>query len=124
MLVRYTKDHIIPVKWGKLFHDESGLWRRDWSIEFVPGHKRSFPLRKFEEICSNDVATVRAAWQRNDTMLVSIISDKWGWDDEVFIFNYRLLRTVELVYGPMSMLEGQARSDWRSFNTVYPLCDV
>lgn len=116
----YDESAIIGLKWAPLHQLEDQTWQRIWKIQLADAQAIDTDFSEIEEALSNHEISVSIA-KVDDELHVKVTTLRWGWDDDLIIYSYKMLKTlIERIEG-IKAIQNQDRwvqsaSRWLGFS--------
>lgn len=107
----YNANSITNRKWPELTQTTDLRWQRIWEINLAEDLNQTIDLNTVEAELSNHEIWVTIK-PNNKTLQVTVITDRWGWDDDLIGYSYKLLGILEDRMGEISTIQGQQRDVW------------
>ena len=111
-LSNWRDEKIIVVPWPKPVQLDDGRWHRRWNVVLVEGSER----RDAEAVFRDAMATFEnnvALSVEGRRVEVDVYTRRWPLEDDLFFYNFRVLKCVEDVLGEIELIEGEPRNKWR-----------
>jgi hypothetical protein len=72
------------------------------------------PLRisELERELSTGEAQVGIQLEGDRKVIMEVITARWGWDDDLYFYSYRLLKQIDETLGTILTIQGQPRDVW------------
>lgn len=103
---------IVVHSWPKLEETFDGRWRRRWNIILRAPVSKSLVISKLEQELSTHENQVIIKIGEKGKVMMEVITERWGWDDDLYFYSYGLLKRVDESLGTILTIQGQKRDLW------------
>lgn len=103
---------IVVHNWPKLEETLDGRWRRRWDIILQAPVSNPLVISQLEQELSTHENQVRLKIGEDRKVMMEVITERWGWDDDLYFFSYCLLKRVDEALGTILTIQGQKRDLW------------
>lgn len=107
----YTLDNLEDRNWPKLTQTTDFKWQRIWEIELTDNLDSAIDLKMVEEELSNHEIRVKIN-VISSKLSVFVVTDRWGWDDDLIGYSYKILGILENRLGDILTIQGQQKDIW------------
>ncbi len=104
---------IVVHNWPKLEETSNGRWRRRWDIVLKSPVSQPLVISELEQELSTHENQVRIHIEEGEcNVMIEVITERWGWDDDLYFYSYRLLKRINEALGTILTIQGQKRDVW------------
>ncbi|ETW97166.1 MAG: hypothetical protein ETSY2_45080 [Candidatus Entotheonella gemina] len=103
---------IVVHNWPKLEETLDGRWRRRWNIVLQAPVSKSLVISKLEQELSTHENQVSIQIRGDCKVMMEVITERWGWDDDLYFYSYGLFKRVDEALGTILTIQGQKRDLW------------
>jgi hypothetical protein len=103
---------IVVHNWPKLEETPDGTWRRRWDIVLQESVLKPLRISELERELSTGEAQVGIQLEGDRKVIMEVITARWGWDDDLYFYSYRLLKQIDETLGTILTIQGQPRDVW------------
>ena len=103
---------IVVHNWPTLEETLDGRWRRRWDIVLQGPISKPLAISKLEQELSTQENQVSMTIGGDRNVTMEVITERWGWDDDLYFYSYHLLKRVDETLGAILTIQGQKRDLW------------
>jgi hypothetical protein len=107
----YNADSIIIPNFPQLSQIEDGRWQRIWEMKLVSTPTSQIDIGQLERSLSNEEIEV-AIKLENQLVKVKVITIRWGLEDDLIGYSYKIFKYLNDNLGELSEIQGQKRDTW------------
>ncbi|WP_375492779.1 hypothetical protein [uncultured Nostoc sp.] len=110
--MKYSPNDIIINNWAELRQTPDGKWNRLWSISLQKSILETIDYENISKLLSHEDFYVQVQISEPNCLLVSVTTERWGWDDELYFATYRMFEEIEHILGKIDKIQGENREKW------------
>ncbi len=110
--MQYSVDDIIIHNWPKLAQTPDKKWHRTWDIILKSPVIEAVDLVAYSQSLSHEDFLVSVEICDGDRLKVSVTTERWGWEDELYSATYNMFEAIDNLFGNIDTIQGQDRELW------------
>lgn len=110
--MQYNADDIVIHKWAKLIKTPEFKWNRIWTIVLKNPVFEPVDLEAISQNLSHEDFLVVVEISDGNHLKVSVTTERWGWEDELYFDTYRMFAAIDRLVGTIDTIQGQDRDLW------------
>lgn len=107
----WKPEDIVIHNWPALEQTEDGKWTRAWNVTLFDAPSTDASIRAVERDLSDEEKRVTIN-KDGRNLCVRVTTDRWGWEDDLYFYSYRMLERINDSIGTIETIQGQARDMW------------
>ena len=110
--MKWEEKSIVIHNWPKLIETNDKRWKRTWAIVLKKCIKTSVLIADLERQISTHENKVTIKIEGKQKIMMEVVTERWGWEDDLYFYSYNLLKHVNDVLGEIFLIQGQERDLW------------
>jgi len=110
---KYDDIEIKLTKWPELTQTPEGAWIRVWDIVFERPLSTTKNLEQISQALSYEDYHVHMEEHQPNQLVVSVVTQAWGWETKVWSATFLLFDKIEQHLGEIKTIQGQERNIWK-----------
>ncbi|WP_293140175.1 hypothetical protein [Okeania sp. SIO3I5] len=110
--MQYNVYDLIIHNWPKLAQTPDKKWHRTWEIVLKSPVIEPVDLVAYSESLSHEDFLVSVEICDGDRLKVSVTTERWGWEDELYSATYNMFEAIDNLFGTIDTIQGQERDLW------------
>ena len=103
---------LVVHNWPQLEETPDGTWQRRWDIVLQESALKPLRISQRARELSIGEAHVGLHLEGDRTVIMEVITARWGWDDDLYFYSYHLLQQTDETLGTILTIQGQPRDVW------------
>ncbi len=110
--MKYSADDIIINNWAELKQTSDEKWSRIWNILLQQTIPETVDYETISDFLCHKDFSVQVNISEANHLIVTVTTERWGWDDELYFATYRMFEEIEQLLGKIYTIQGESRDKW------------
>lgn len=107
-----SAEDIVIHNWAELIQTPDQKWRRLWDIKLKKTIPETIDFKSVSQALSHEDFQVYVEVSDGNHVKVSVTTDRWGWEDDLYFATYRMFQEIDHIFGTIDTIQGQDRDFW------------